>query len=556
MRPFPIASDTRSIVRANRRSAPRRTSLALSAPLLLLAGCVDGLLIGEELTNGWTGSFTVTSATSSPNSSSSPDATDSDATGAATADGLTGDLGSSTSPGESTTGASDSTSTGPGDSSTGAVELDCVDGVAWAKRLVASSLENGGITDMVADVAGNLIAVGYFDGVADLGDGPVTAGEFDDGFLIKLDPLGEILWSRVYPGSGSQNLRSVDLDGDGNILVAGSFEGTIDLGGGPLATFGFIDGFVAKLTAEGDHLWSRSFGGPGSDRAMSIASDSTGNLALLAEATAPVDFGDGLLGGKNSAHVVEYSPSGALLWHHFYNSTKSGLYARHLAVGPDDHVVVVGEFDSTVDFGGGPELGANKAYVLKLDPAGEFVWMRQNLGEAQGSKPFVVGVDIDAANNIHLGGSYQGQFGFADPPLTTTGQLDAWFATLLPDGTESSIHGHGGDPGFHQEPWTFAANSAGQSAIGGQFEGSFSLGGPTLDPADGQAFAARFAADGSHSFSAAYGPGPKLVNVVEIGEDGSVWLTGQFDEPFEVRGELLVPDPADHSDTYLIRWCP
>lgn len=55
---------------------------------------------------------------------------------------------------------------------------------------------------------------------------------------------------------------AVDLDD--NLVSTGYFSGTVDFGGGPLTVNGpFGDAYVASVDADGQHRWSRAFGGAG-----------------------------------------------------------------------------------------------------------------------------------------------------------------------------------------------------------------------------------------------------------------------------------------------------
>src|SRR5579871_1167393 len=77
---------------------------------------------------------------------------------------------------------------------------------------------------------------------------------------------------------------------DGSVLLAGSFEGTIDLGGGPLRSAGGDDVFVARLDASGKHLWSKRFGDAHAQHGRAVALDPSGNVVLAGDAQGTLDF--------------------------------------------------------------------------------------------------------------------------------------------------------------------------------------------------------------------------------------------------------------------------
>ena len=82
--------------------------------------------------------------------------------------------------------------------------------------------------------------------------------------------------------------------------MTGTFKGTVDFGGGPLASAGLFDIFVAKFSTNGDHIWSQSFGDSGFQSGISITTDPSGNVLVTGRYTGTVDFGGGpLTSGEN-----------------------------------------------------------------------------------------------------------------------------------------------------------------------------------------------------------------------------------------------------------------
>lgn len=115
-------------------------------------------------------------------------------------------------------------------------------------------------------------------------------------------------------------------------------------------------------------------------------------------------------------------------------------------------IVVVGTYSSaTSDFDPGPgtatltAFGGNNVYVLKLDAAGDFVWVKGLGGTGNES---VYSVAIDGDDNIHIAGGFSATADF-DPNagtanLTSAGTTDAFWAILDSDGDYVSAVGWGG----------------------------------------------------------------------------------------------------------------
>ena len=67
-------------------------------------------------------------------------------------------------------------------------------------------------------------------------------------------------WSQRFGDANSQRTNSVVTDASGDIFIVGNFWGTVDFGGLPLVSAGITDVYVAKFDADGNHMWSLSFG--------------------------------------------------------------------------------------------------------------------------------------------------------------------------------------------------------------------------------------------------------------------------------------------------------
>jgi hypothetical protein len=112
------------------------------------------------------------------------------------------------------------------------------------------------------DALGNLVVAGHLGADLDLGAGLLAHAGGGDVFVAKLDPDGNALWSARFGDEAAQRVDSVAIGPQGDIVFVGHFGGSLDFGDGPLvAGDEGSSAFVARLDPLGNVMWSRSRGG-------------------------------------------------------------------------------------------------------------------------------------------------------------------------------------------------------------------------------------------------------------------------------------------------------
>ncbi|WP_437805868.1 hypothetical protein [Sorangium sp. So ce1078] len=163
--------------------------------------------------------------------------------------------------------------------------------------------------DLASDGLGNIYIMGGFSGQLEIENG-VTLFTSDpteiEAFLVKLSALGEYEWGKSFGGVGRRSDWTMSVSDAGQLAIFGSFSGSLDLGGGALTTTAAsdedLDFVLAKLDAEGSHLWSRQFVNSGGQVwPSSVITDSEGTVLIAGSLEgAVVDFGTGALDAAES----------------------------------------------------------------------------------------------------------------------------------------------------------------------------------------------------------------------------------------------------------------
>ena len=103
-------------------------------------------------------------------------------------------------------------------------------------------------SSVAVDGVGNIIVSGMLQSSVDFGGGLLVSAGSGDVFLAKLNIYGDHVYSKRWGDAQLQAPFAAGIDGDGNLLIAGSFMGTLDFGGpSPLISAGDSDVFIAKF---------------------------------------------------------------------------------------------------------------------------------------------------------------------------------------------------------------------------------------------------------------------------------------------------------------------
>ena len=192
-------------------------------------------------------------------------------------------------------------------------KLDASGDHVWSKPVGDSGIATGIPANTITVAAGSteeVVFTGSFDETADFGGASLVSAGGQDLFAAKLDATGRHVFSRREGDGSNQTGLAVAVDGAGNMLLTGRFDGAVDFGGGPLASVGSLDIFLVKLNTNGGLLWSKRFGDTADQHGIGVATDKAGNVLLTGMFSGTVDFGNGPLvsAGGSDIFVAKFSP--------------------------------------------------------------------------------------------------------------------------------------------------------------------------------------------------------------------------------------------------------
>jgi len=279
----------------------------------------------------------------------------------------------------------------------------------WGKRIGSTSTDMG--YGIAVDGKGNTYTAASFSKTVDFNPGPgiynMTALGSSGAAIVKLDAAGDFVWAKQFEGKGTSGIFSLALDAAGNIYTTGLFVDTVDFDPGP-GNF-FLDGgsngdiFVAKLDSTGDLVWAARMGGSQYDQGSSIAVDAEGYAYVAGwfNDTADFDPGPGTRGfraaGAADIFVLKLDPAGNLVWVHPFGSDvdDNGL---GITLDAQRNVYFTGFFKKTVDFNPGT-APADTFNLTTGGTSGAFICKLDSAGGFKWAKAFSGGPSSQGVGN-------------------------------------------------------------------------------------------------------------------------------------------------------------
>ena len=174
-----------------------------------------------------------------------------------------------------------------------------------AQSLVTAEIFHGNDAQLTptvtTDSENNIIcATGFYDDLdANPGPGVLnfnSAGSMDVA-LTKLNPAGDLIWSKHLSGTLFQTPQVIKTDANDNVFIFGYFNGTVDMNPGAgvtnLVSAGSDDVYVGKYDPDGNLLWAVRTGGTGTEQSYGFDVDAAGNAVLHGYFQNTVDFDPG-----------------------------------------------------------------------------------------------------------------------------------------------------------------------------------------------------------------------------------------------------------------------
>jgi hypothetical protein len=196
------------------------------------------------------------------------------------------------------------------------VKLDANAGFIWANSVSTPVFNN--IQSLATDDSSNLYIGGFFRDVLYSTAGQMLSNGGKDAFLLKFDVNGTLVWQKKYGGSLDDFGYSVHVDSS-LVYLTGVFQDSAFFDTLSMFSAGEYDVFLAQCNLSGIVNWVEQIAGADDSKAYDIETFSDGNVCIAGSFEGKIWNGTDSIGSRNPKHVpsdvffAEYDINGNFL---------------------------------------------------------------------------------------------------------------------------------------------------------------------------------------------------------------------------------------------------
>lgn len=266
------------------------------------------------------------------------------------------------------------------------VKTDSLGNEVWSRTFGGSSDEEAYALEVLPDG-------GYLIGGATSSSGAGSR----DGWLIRLNSLGNSVWAKTIGGLSTDGIRGLQRTADNAFIITGW---TASDGAGVLG-----NAWLVKTDTAGNILFNKNFGGSDADRGLSVQQTADGGYILTGYTASS---GAGL----DDVFLVKTDAAGNQTWAKTFGGTGRD-YGNAVKQTADGGYLIAGY---TLSYG----AGGDDVWIVKTDTGGTLTWSKTFGGTASD-----VGYSMDLTSD--------GGYVVAGHTLSSgAGMHDAWLIRHVP----------------------------------------------------------------------------------------------------------------------------
>lgn len=297
------------------------------------------------------------------------------------------------------------------------LKVDASGTIQWQKSHGFVGSDNG--IQIINTSDNGLLLLGVLDVTSSGGAGTDRAVQHAGGdyWAIKLDANGNKLWRKYYGGNLADTPNDVIQTADGGYILIGTADSTdVDI----TDNKGTYDIWVVKISATGDIVWQKNYGGAEIDSGYAIIATSDGNYLLIGD-TRSSDQNVSDNNGAADVWIVKINSEGTLLWEKTIGGTSFDV-GRAIYQAQEGGFFIAGSSRS-LDGDITTNQGQNDALIMKISTNGDLEWQKtiggSDIDFCYGITQLPNGKVIAVGDTTSSDGDILANKGFADALIIT-----------------------------------------------------------------------------------------------------------------------------------------
>lgn len=297
----------------------------------------------------------------------------------------------------------------------------------WAKQAGGEYKDEA--HSIVTDRSGSSYITGYFSGKIKFDTLEISGPDFiEDIFIAKYDKDGNVIWVKKAGGSSNDRSTGISMDEHENIFLSGYFTKTAYFDSITVNTSNQADIFVAKYNKDGKALWVKQAGGPSWDEASCVDVDKQGNVLVagffvneaMFDSTVLTSFGD------RDIFISKYDSNGKFLWVKQAGGEKIDE-CKAIDVTPEGDFYITGFFGEKVKFDTTTvtSSGDYDIFFSHYSSDGNLLFAQQAGGKGCDEGRAVL---YDGKENLYLAGGFNGKAKFGNSETKEAQDFDMFVA--------------------------------------------------------------------------------------------------------------------------------
>jgi len=178
------------------------------------------------------------------------------------------------------------------------------------------------------------------------------AGGYDV-YLIKTTANGDTLWTKTFGGAFDDFGFSVQQTADGGYIIAGSTNSFVA---------GFWEVYLIKTTANGDTIWTKTFGGIEYEWGYSVQQTTDGGYIIAG-------FTGNVAGGGSDVYLIKTTANGDTIWTKTFGGIENDI-GNSVQQTTDGGYIIAGLTGNVV-------AGGSDVYLIKTTTNGDTIWTKK-----------------------------------------------------------------------------------------------------------------------------------------------------------------------------------